>query len=222
MCGNRLNAWKTIPIRRRIRLTSTPLAVISSPSTTIRPASIGSRRLMQRRSVDLPLPDEPIRQTTSCSASSRSMPAQDLEVAERLVEALDPESRRRGQAGRRHRRGHRPLAALRRPVARDEPVRDPGERDRDDDEDQRDRDVRREVERGGLDDLGLAEDLDDPEGRHEHGVLLEADEVVEERRDDPPDGLRHDRRSGATGSRLSPSERAAASWLQWIDSIPAR
>ena len=45
---------------------------------------------MQRRSVDLPLPDAPIRQTTSCSATSRSMPAQDLEVAERLVEALDP------------------------------------------------------------------------------------------------------------------------------------
>ena len=54
MCGNRLKDWKTIPIRRRIRFTSTPGAVISSPSTTIRPASIGSSRLMQRSSVDLP------------------------------------------------------------------------------------------------------------------------------------------------------------------------
>ena len=54
MCGKRLNAWKTIPIPRRTRLTSTPRAVISSPATTIRPASIGSSRLTQRRSVDLP------------------------------------------------------------------------------------------------------------------------------------------------------------------------
>ena len=74
MWGNRLKAWKTIPIRRRIRLTSTLRAVISSPSTTIRPASIGSMRLMQRRSVDLPLPEAPIRQITSCSATVRSMP----------------------------------------------------------------------------------------------------------------------------------------------------
>ena len=74
MCGNRLKAWKTIPTRRRIRSTATPSAVISSPTTTIRPASIGSSRLMQRRSVDLPEPDAPIRQTTSCSATVRSMP----------------------------------------------------------------------------------------------------------------------------------------------------
>ncbi len=74
MWGKRLKDWKTIPIRRRIRLTSTLRAVISSPSTTIRPASIGSMRLMQRRSVDLPLPEAPIRQITSCSATVRSMP----------------------------------------------------------------------------------------------------------------------------------------------------
>ena len=74
MWGKRLKAWNTMPIRRRMRSTSTPRAVISSPSTTIRPASIGSMRLMQRRSVDLPLPDEPIRQTTSCSATVRSIP----------------------------------------------------------------------------------------------------------------------------------------------------
>jgi hypothetical protein len=51
-----------------------PIAVISSPSMTMRPPSIGSSRLMQRRSVDLPDPDAPIRQTTSCSATSRSIP----------------------------------------------------------------------------------------------------------------------------------------------------
>ena len=67
------------------------LAVISSPSTKIRPASIGSSRLMQRSSVDLPIPDAPIRHTTSCSATLEVDPAQDLELAERLVEPLDRE-----------------------------------------------------------------------------------------------------------------------------------
>ena len=37
MCGNRLKAWNTIPTRWRIRFTSTPRAVISSPSMKIRP-----------------------------------------------------------------------------------------------------------------------------------------------------------------------------------------
>ena len=44
---------------------------------------------MQRRSVDLPDPDAPMRQTTSCSATHEVDPAQDLELAERLVQALD-------------------------------------------------------------------------------------------------------------------------------------
>ncbi len=65
MCGKRLNDWKTMPMRRRIAFTSTPGAVISSPSTTMRPASIGSSRLTHRSSVDLPEPEAPIRQITS-------------------------------------------------------------------------------------------------------------------------------------------------------------
>jgi hypothetical protein len=60
MCGKRLKAWKTIPIRRRTALRSTPFPLISSPRRKIRPASIGSRRLTQRRSVDFPDPDAPI------------------------------------------------------------------------------------------------------------------------------------------------------------------
>ena len=74
MCGKRLYDWNTIPISRRTRLTSTPAAVISSPATTIRPASIGSSRLTQRSNVDFPEPDAPIRQTTSCSSTARSIP----------------------------------------------------------------------------------------------------------------------------------------------------
>ena len=38
------------------------------------PLLIGSSRLMQRSSVDLPEPDAPIRQITSCSSTDRSMP----------------------------------------------------------------------------------------------------------------------------------------------------
>ena len=74
MCGKRLKAWKTMPMPRRTVLTSTPRAVISLPSTKMRPLSIGSSRFTQRSSVDLPEPEAPIRQTTSCSATSRSMP----------------------------------------------------------------------------------------------------------------------------------------------------
>ena len=105
MCGNRLNAWNTIPIRRRMRSTFTPLAVISSPSIRIRPASIGSSRLMQRRSVDLPLPEAPMSATTSCSATSRSMPRRTSSSPNDLSEPLDRQRRRRGRRRRRRRRG---------------------------------------------------------------------------------------------------------------------
>ena len=55
---------------------------------------------MQRSSVDLPEPDAPIRQTTSCSATVEVDAAQHLVLAERLVHALDDE--------RRLRRSHAP------------------------------------------------------------------------------------------------------------------
>ena len=67
MCGNRLNAWKTIPILRRSALTSTFGPVTCSPSITISPRSTASSRFRQRSSVDLPEPEAPIRQTTLCS-----------------------------------------------------------------------------------------------------------------------------------------------------------
>ena len=74
MCGNRLKAWKTIPMWRRTRSGSVCSEVISSPSSRIRPALIGSIRFEHLSSVDLPEPDAPIRQTTSPSATSRSTP----------------------------------------------------------------------------------------------------------------------------------------------------
>ena len=63
-----------MPMRVRIALTSTPGAVMSTPSTMIRPASIGSRRFTHRSNVDLPDPDAPIRQITSCSSTIKSIP----------------------------------------------------------------------------------------------------------------------------------------------------
>ncbi len=64
MCGNRLNCWKTIPIRARSLSTSASGSVISSPSTKIRPLVGVSSMLTQRSSVDLPEPLGPITQTT--------------------------------------------------------------------------------------------------------------------------------------------------------------
>src|SRR5437870_2814451 len=58
---------------RRSAFTSTLPFVIVWPSTTIRPLSTRSSRLMQRRSVDLPEPDAPINATTECSSTARSM-----------------------------------------------------------------------------------------------------------------------------------------------------
>ena len=109
MCGKRLNAWKTIPIRRRTAFTSTPGRVISSPSTTIRPASIGSIRLTQRSSVDLPEPDAPIRQTTSCSATARSIPRSTSTAPNDLRTPSSSEQRRssRRPAACRRRRSRR-------------------------------------------------------------------------------------------------------------------
>ena len=162
-----------------MRSTFTPLAVISSPSMRIRPASIGSMRLMQRRSVDLPLPDAPMSATTSCSATSRSMPrstssspndlwspwidsagtSEDAPAsrAPRPTSGVDGVADETGTSLIPPRPCHacpaapspacrrRPRAGL---LAGEQPVGEPGERDRDHEEDQRRRDVGREVERG--------------------------------------------------------------------------
>ena len=70
----------------------------------MRPASTGSSRLTQRSSVDLPEPEAPIRQTTSCSATLEVDPAQHLVLAERLVHALDRDGAHATAPGRRLRR----------------------------------------------------------------------------------------------------------------------
>ena len=63
------------------------------PSRKILPSSGGSSRLMQRSSVHLPEPLGPITQTTSPALDVEVDAAQDLELAEALVDALEREHR---------------------------------------------------------------------------------------------------------------------------------
>jgi hypothetical protein len=58
------------------------------PSTTIRPASCFSSRLMQRISVDFPEPDGPMTTTTSWRPDVHVDVLEGLEVAEELVDTL--------------------------------------------------------------------------------------------------------------------------------------
>ena len=91
MCGKRLNAWKTIPIPRRTRLTSTPARVISSPREHD-PARVDGleevdaaeeRRLTRAGRAD---------QAHDLVLGEREVdPAQHLELAERLAHALELE-----------------------------------------------------------------------------------------------------------------------------------
>ena len=93
-------------------------------------------------------------------------------------------------------------------------------RDRQQDEDERGDQVGREVERRGLADLRRAEDLDDAEDADEGRVLLQADEVVEQRRDDPSNGLGQD--DEAHRLELAQPERAGGCRLARMDRLDAR
>ena len=75
-CGNRLNCWKTIPIRCRTAETSVPLRgdLLALEEDRGRSSS-GSSRLMQRSSVLLPLPLGPMTTSTSPASTCRSMPS---------------------------------------------------------------------------------------------------------------------------------------------------
>src|SRR5215212_7503806 len=74
MCGNRLNDWKTMPMRERTLSRSTSSSQMSMPSTRIVPDVGSSSRFTQRSSVDLPEPDGPITQTTWPASTWKSMP----------------------------------------------------------------------------------------------------------------------------------------------------
>ena len=112
--------------------------------------------------------------------------AQDLERAERLVQPLDPERLGRSSADPLQAApGHAPpvRCATSQSVNRASGMVNDHEHERHPEE-------RGPVEGRLLLDAGRPEDLDDPDERDEDRVLLEPDEVVEQRGDDPSDGLR--------------------------------
>ena len=177
---------------------------------------------MQRSSVDLPEPLGPITQVTVPRFTSRSTPRRTSRLPNRFWMPsslrIEPPSLTaspgsavvwlgHGQCLAAHprrppSRSERGLAAAPRRsstaalrlclLARDQPVDQPGERDRDEQEQDRAErqrgpvDVERLVVEAGLDHLDQAEEA------HERGVLHQRDEVVQERRDHLADGLGDD------------------------------
>ena len=167
---------------------------------------------MQRSSVDLPDPDAPIRQTTSCSATVRSMPrstssapndlcSPSMRSASTVIGAPPAEARSRSRV------------ATSQSVNRASGMVN-------DDEHEGDAQERGPVERRLLLDAGRSEDLDDPDERDEDRVLLEPDEVVEERGHDPSDGLGQDDVAHRLGPRQP--ERTGRRLLARVDRLDAR
>src|SRR3954471_15567916 len=73
LCANRLNDWNTIPTSDRSCASFFPSEGSTTPSISIVPESMGSRRLMVRHNVDLPEPDGPNTTITSARFTSRLM-----------------------------------------------------------------------------------------------------------------------------------------------------
>src|SRR5689334_16662069 len=160
LCGKRLYAWKTMPIRRRTASTSTRGSVISASPSQMSPSSTCSNRLRQRSRVDLPEPEAPMRQTTSPSETSRSMPLRTSVPLKdlRTPSALSTVRSSCDQSVLAAQRPHRQV------------VGEPRQRDRRSDEEHRRHDVRREDEVLARDDLGGPQRLDEPDGREQRRV----------------------------------------------------
>src|SRR5919108_2621151 len=181
----------------------------------MRPASSGSSRFTHRSSVDLPEPEAPIRQTTSWFSSSRSIPRStsfapnDLRTpsnfnadsvsscpGQRVDRSFPTDTQAepaRPEGGTASGASCEPagrLAPL--PVAGNQPVGEARQRNRDCDEERRGGEVGAVREGRIRVDLRLVEGFDDAERPYEGGVLLQADEVVQQRRDHPADRLRQD------------------------------
>ena len=156
--------------------------MITSPSRKTSPSSISSSRSTQRSRVDLPEPEAPISATASCSATARSMPRRTSRSPKDFV---TPRSSRTGGAVTSH---AGPCAGA--PAVA---VDDPGERHRDQQVEQRRRDQRRVVEgRAAASICADPERLQRAEDRDQGDVLLQGDEVVQQRRRHPAHRLRQD------------------------------
>src|SRR4051812_4443151 len=178
MCGNRLNAWNTMPIRARTASASALGSQMSRPSSSITPSSTVASRSTQRSSVDLPEPEAPMRTTHSGGATSRSRPSSTT---------LPPNTFRTPPARSRSSLiacSHL-LAGRQVPAAPHDVVGEPGQRDREEDEEQPGEDVRSVVEILGLHELCLPERVQRAEDGQPARVLLQAHDVVEQWWHDP-------------------------------------
>ena len=222
MCGNRLNAWKTIPIRRRIRSTSTPrrgdlVAVEHDPTGVDRLEQVDAAeqgRLARARGAD---------EADDLVLGDRQVdPAQDLDAAERLVEALDPDRGGRVPAVAGARSASPGARGAAPPVARDEHVGQPGQRDRDDQE-----------EHDAVTMYGVK--LNEPACRIWDWRKISTTPMNDTStvsfwrpmKSFSSGGMTRRTACGRTTwrsawNRVSPSDRAAASWLGWTESMPAR
>ena len=93
LCGNRLNAWNTIPMWVRILLRSVRMSVRSRPRNQTLPSLGISSRFTQRSSVDFPEPDGPMTTCTSPGSRVRSIPFRTWLLPNHLCDALDPHER---------------------------------------------------------------------------------------------------------------------------------
>src|SRR6476620_6240029 len=172
MCGKRLKLWKTMPTSRRSASTSMPRPLTRSPPRWISPLSTVSSWLMHRNSVDLPLPDAPIRQTTWCRSTSRSMPRSTGFVPNDLQTSRSTRNVMRSP-------GRQGLGLL--PL--DQPVEPTCERDRDEEEQNGAHRIGGQRAARVVDEPRPADHVEHAECVDQRRVLLQADEVVEQRRD---------------------------------------
>src|SRR6478735_6657141 len=74
LCDQRLKLWNTMPSAGRLACFPSGTMRMVSPATVTSPELGVSSKLMQRRKVDFPEPDEPRIDTTSPSCASSDMP----------------------------------------------------------------------------------------------------------------------------------------------------
>ena len=211
MCGNRLKDWNTIPICRRIAF-DVDAARRDLPPSIDDPAGVD--RLEE---VDAP-------QERRLARAGRADQADDLVLARPRSIPRSTSSFPKACGARRRRiasvTAPLPPAASARCRATSQSVT--GQRDRDEQEQSAAPSTGVKLNVAAWSICASQERLGQRRPRRdERGVLLQADEVVQERRDHAPDRLRdHDEAQRLPPA--SPSERAAAAWLGCTDSIPAR
>src|SRR5215813_3130786 len=205
-CGKRLNDWNTMPTSRRMASMFLTSLESVTPSTTMVPAWCSSSRLMQRMRVDLPEPDGPQITIFSPSLTSRLMSVSTWNWPNHLltpVRVITDGAPLRSRAAALVAMN---LISLRALAARSLveleleilAVARHREAEAEIDEGGEDGDLAREARPVGIDQrlVGGVEEVEDADDQHQRGVLEEADEGVDQRRDHHPQRLRQDDERG--------------------------